>query len=313
MALRGDLTRTIMMACEVMHGASLLHDDIEDRDGVRWGRPTVDSLFGADRAINVGDGLIGLVYRLILGLRTHGVREGAVLDVLQVFNETHVRMCEGQHLDLTFRYCDGIGVGEYVAMISRKTAAPCECIAEAISILTECPTGTRRELRDFGHALGMLYQVCDDIRGIWSDPDALGRPAGQDVWLGRPTLPLIYGFERGSEGLRSLLRERGAHPDGIPPEALVVIRRELERAGVKELCLRDARRYFGEARDAMRRLGRDCRESHVLQGILDACVASVGLGMPAGRPAWNGARAAAAARRTVPSAPDPAPGAGPGR
>jgi geranylgeranyl pyrophosphate synthase len=273
--LSPDLAKTVMMATEVMHAASLAHDDIEDKDSVRWGRPTLNGLFGVEQAINVGDALIGMVYQILLGLRQRNVEPAVLLDVIETFNRTHVSMCEGQHLDLASKCYQDVTVAGYIDMVLRKTAAPCVCIADAISTLAACPEETRRTLRQFGESLGLLYQICDDMRGIWCDADDLGRQVGQDVSQQRASLPLLYGYKHGSPELRRLL---GDGKTALGLQSMEEIRKELHACGVDKLCRDEAERHYRAALEALQALGREGRESEVLRQILSACFASVPFG-----------------------------------
>jgi len=274
-ALTPETAVVVIMATEVMHAASLTHDDIEDHDAVRWGRPTLQSAFGLEQAINVGDSLIGIVYQLLLTLGSRGVDPAVVTKVIEVFNSTHLRMCEGQHLDLRYRYSDDLSVAEYLDMVSRKTAAPCVCIADAISILAKSPASTRDTLNRFGQNLGILYQICDDIRGIWSAPDALGRQVGQDVNQRRASLPLLYGFKHGSAALREMLQKASKRADPLDDADLAFIRQELTACGARRLSHGEAVRYYEAALAALADLGREGREIDMLRGILGAAFASV--------------------------------------
>jgi geranylgeranyl pyrophosphate synthase len=274
-ALAPDIAAIVMMATEVMHSASLAHDDIEDRDAVRWGRPTLQSAFGLEQAINVGDSLIGMVYQLLLTLGSHGVAPATLVDVIDVFNRTHLSMCEGQHLDLRYRYFDDVSVEEYLEMVSKKTAAPCVCIADAISVLAQSPPETRETLRQFGESLGIVYQICDDIRGIWCAPEALGRQIGQDVSQQRASLPLLYAFQHGSPELRQVLRQDSGRTEPFTEEDLAFIRQELAASGASRFCRDEATRHYQTALAALADLNMQCREVDVLRGILDTAFASV--------------------------------------
>ena len=274
MDLPGDIARTIMMVTEVMHSASLAHDDIQDHDLTRWGRPTVNRLFGMEQAINVGDAMIGMVYQLLLELRSK-LEPDVLLDVIDIFNDAHIRMCEGQHLDLTYKFYGEVGVAEYLDMVSRKTAAPCVCIAEVISALASSPKQTRETLSRFGQSLGMLYQICDDIRGIWCEPDALGRQVGHDVCQQRASLPLLYAFQRGSSQFRKFLKEKVAGRDTLSRDELEYVQSELNACGAYDLCHRDASHHYQRAVDALRDLPMSGPEIPVLLLILSSCYASV--------------------------------------
>jgi geranylgeranyl diphosphate synthase type II len=149
------------------------------------------------------------------------------------------------------------------------------CVAEAISILAAVPQDTRAELVRFGLSLGMLYQICDDIRAIWCEPEALGRQIGRDICQQRASLPLLYAFSQGSAPLRGLLAERLAGAEAVSSEDLAYVRHELTACGVQELCHRDATRFYKDAQDALEALRMYGPEVRVLHGILATCFESV--------------------------------------
>ena len=273
--LASGVACTVMMATEVMHAASLVHDDIEDRDAVRWNRPTLQAAFGIEQAINAGDALIGMVYQLLLGLRSEGVAPEVLLDILGIFNQAHIRMCEGQHLDLRHRSACGLSVEEYFDMAERKTGAACICIADGVGVLALVSESTRGALRTFGRSLGILYQICDDVRGIWGLPEKLGREVGHDVSSQRPSLPLLYGCRHGSPELRKLLLSGLEQSTAPTASELAIIRRELVACGASQFCHAQASRHHADAVAALAALGRPGAEARVLQGLLAACFASV--------------------------------------
>lgn len=273
--LDAEVAAVVMTATEVMHSASLAHDDIQDKDSVRWGRPTLHALFGPEQAINAGDAMIGMVYQLLLTLRARHVPPDVLLEVIEVFNNAHLRMCEGQHLDLRDRFSGDVALADYLDMVRRKTASPCVCIADAISTLAASPPDTRDTLSRFGESLGMLYQICDDIRGIWCAPLALGRQIGQDISQERSSLPLLYAFQHGSAALRKVLLEEASRAEPLSDERLALVRREMSACGASRFCREQAAAYYAAALEALDMLQMDCREMNVLRGILGACVASV--------------------------------------
>lgn len=265
----------LMMAVEVMHSASLAHDDIEDCDAVRWNRPTLQAVFGLEQAINAGDTLIGMVYQLLLELTGQGVAPAQTLDVIAAFNRAHLRMCEGQHLDLKRRCDDASGAAGYLDMVERKTGAPCVCIGESVAIVAALPAQTRATLGEFGRSLGTLYQICDDVRGLFSQADALGREIGHDLLLHRPSLPLLYACQHGSTALRSMLQADPGRATPLSPAELSFVRSELVACGAGRYCRDEAVRHYDVALTALNALNRDGIEIRTLRGLLDACLASV--------------------------------------
>ncbi len=269
------VTSQLMMAAEVMHSASLAHDDIEDRDAVRWNRPTLQAAFGMEQAINAGDTLIGMVYQLLLRLPALGVTPALTLEVVAAFNRAHLLMCEGQHLDLKFCYDDLGCLAAYQEIVERKTGAACVCILESVGLLADASAAVRQQLSAFGRALGTLYQICDDVRGIWSNPGELGREIGHDVILQRPSLPLLYACQHAAPALRAMLLGKPGRPAPLNADELNLIRAELATCGAATYCLDAAIAQHEAALAAL--AGTECSgpEMDVLRGILGACLSAV--------------------------------------
>jgi geranylgeranyl pyrophosphate synthase len=139
------------------------------------------------------------------------------------------------------------------------------------------PQTTRKTLSKFGQSLGMLYQICDDIRGIWSAPQALGRQIGQDITQQRSSLPLLYAFRHGSPELRQVLRDNASRTEAMSEVQLEFVRKEMTACGASRFCREEATTHYEAALEALDMLQMDCREMSVLRGILGACVASVEL------------------------------------
>jgi geranylgeranyl pyrophosphate synthase len=282
--------RKLMIAVEISHNASLVHDDIEDGDPIRWGRPTTWSVYGMNQAINVGDALIGMTYEVLMAIRDAGVPADTTLRVLEIFNRTHLRMAEGQHLDLLHEGRFDIGVDAYLDIISRKTAAACECAAHAAAVLAGQSPVVEDCYRRFGHAFGMLYQLCDDIRALWGEPEDTGKAALRDIALGKSTLPLIYGMELGTPALREALalrralpaerRHSPAAPRRLPDSFLdraLFVRDELTKLGVDDLCRKHVVTHRDRAIAALRETKRNSEEHGLLETMTKLCAEMAGV------------------------------------
>lgn len=226
----------VVLAAELMHSASLAHDDIQDDEPIRWGRPTAWKLFGVGQAINVGDALVGKVYELLLSLLEEGLPREIVLNVVETFNRAHLRMAEGQHLDLLHEGRLELSVDDYLNVISLKTAAACECVAHSAALIADRSRQVEKHYQQFGHAFGMLYQLCDDMLSVWGDAKDTGKVALGDVLLRKSTLPLLYGVELGGLALRTSLLGCGGPKEPFAETEARRIREELTALGIKDLC-----------------------------------------------------------------------------
>lgn len=271
---RAEPLRTLMMATELMHGASLVHDDLEDADPIRWGRATVWSKFGVNQAVNAGDAMIGMVYELLLRLARDDVPGAAVVRLLHIFNQTHLRMTEGQHLDLASEGRPDTAIETYLDIIARKTASACECPSRASAVLTNCSRDLEEAYASFGRAFGMLYQIVDDVVGTWGDPDTTGKVALADIALRKASLPVLYGYHLGSPRLRGLLahaRQQRSRDATFDPNEAIEIREELAARGVRERCQEHIVQHRDEALAGLRGTGSTSPEVKMLETMTLLC------------------------------------------
>ena len=193
-------------AIEFLHNFTLIHDDIEDRDRTRRGRPTVWSVWGEAQGINAGDTLFSVSQLALLRLRRRGTAAAVVTEALRLFSETCVTLTHGQHLDIGFETRDDVTVDEYLTMIEGKTAALIASSCELGALVAGGAPRARRALRAFGRHAGLAFQMQDDVLGIWGEAAVTGKPVGSDIARRKKTLPLLHGLERSSD-LRTLLSQ----------------------------------------------------------------------------------------------------------
>lgn len=200
--LGGDPTQALPAAAaiELLHNFSLIHDDIEDGDEMRHHRPTVWKVWGVPLGINAGDGMFTLAFAAIQRLTQRGLNSKATLAVLAHFTQTCLTLTEGQYLDLTFEERPVISVDEYMHMIQCKTAA---LIGASVAIgarIANATSSQQTDMLQFGQAIGLAFQIQDDILGIWGDPAVTGKPAGNDILNRKKSLPLLHALNHPTVG-----------------------------------------------------------------------------------------------------------------
>ncbi len=200
-AAGGDPRQALPLAAglQLIHDFSLIHDDIEDNSDMRRGRPTVWKLWGVAQGINAGDGMLVVAHLALHRLSAVGVQAEVALEVLRRFDETILTICEGQFLDLSFEGDLRISEADYLAMISRKTAALAAASAGLGAIVGGADAATARALFDFGQNLGLAFQVQDDVLGIWGDPAVTGKPAAADLYRRKLSLPVIHALRTAAQ------------------------------------------------------------------------------------------------------------------
>src|SRR4051795_2794353 len=196
-SIAGDYRRALpgAAAVELGHNFSLVHDDIEDGDRERHHRPTVWALHGIPQAINTGDMLFSLSRMALHRLSDLGFSDAKVLRLMRLYDETCVALCEGQFIDIRTSESDQMmSVDLYFDMIGRKTAALIAASIEAGALLASDDDEVIARYRGFGWALGLAFQLNDDLLGIWGPEQTTGK-VPSDVVHRKKTLPVIYAFE----------------------------------------------------------------------------------------------------------------------
>jgi geranylgeranyl diphosphate synthase type I len=247
-SIAGDHRRALpgAAAVELGHNFSLVHDDIEDGDTERRHRPTLWSIHGIPQAINAGDTLFSLSRIALHRLSDLGFTDAKVLRLMRLFDETCLALCEGQYIDIaTAESSDLMSIEAYFDMIGRKTAALIAASIEAGALLATDDEAAIARYRAFGWALGIAFQLNDDLLGIWGAEQATGK-AASDVAHKKKTLPVIYAVEHAGPEDRARLLELYAReePSAAELDEIVEI---LERVGARDYTRDTARRYRDEA------------------------------------------------------------------
>lgn len=218
-------------ALELLHNFTLIHDDVQDESPTRRHRPTVWSLWGVGQAINAGDALFAAAHLPLYDLAASGVSASRVLRLLDAFDRMTIALVEGQTLDLGFEARPDVTPGEYLEMIAGKTAAIVRYAAWAGALLGGANEEAASRWAEFGLALGLGFQVRDDLLGIWGEPDATGKARADDVRRRKQTLPILMLRERLNVTERAELNRLYASPN-VDRSGVAQVLALLEREGV---------------------------------------------------------------------------------
>ncbi|MEO6061852.1 MAG: polyprenyl synthetase family protein [Thermoflexales bacterium] len=211
-------------AVELLHNFSLIHDDIEDGDTLRRGRPTLWNVWGIAQSINTGDAMFAMAHQALLESAAPAER---VLRAMNVFETMCVRLTRGQHLDISFETRADVSVAEYLEMIAGKTAALTEACCEIGAILGGSDNPQILALARFGRDLGVAFQIQDDALGIWGDPARTGK-ADTDLVHRKKTYPVLVAAERDP------VFQARYFDDGAEKRDLASLREMIEATGARE-------------------------------------------------------------------------------
>lgn len=228
-------------AVELLHNFSLIHDDIEDASPTRRGRETLWQIWGIEQAINAGDAMFALAHLALNRLYDRGVPADRVVRALRRFDETCVRLTQGQHADMGFEKRDRVSVAEYIEMITGKTAVLLSLCAELGALVAGQDDTTIAHYAQYGLDAGLAFQVIDDILGIWGDETRIGKSASTDIATRKKTLPVLYGLEK-SAALQQLYVQEV--PDEIFVPQVVEL---LNETGARDFATAKAAAYTQSA------------------------------------------------------------------
>ncbi len=233
-------------AVELGHNFSLVHDDIEDGDRERRHRATLWAMHGIPQAINAGDMLFTLSRVALHRLTDLGFSDAKVLRLMRLYDMTCLALCEGQYLDIwASERSEPMSVELYFDMIGRKTAALIAASVEAGAVLATDDEEVIGRYRAFGWALGIAFQLNDDLLGIWGEQAKTGKEP-TDVARHKMTLPVIYAFEHADAADRGRLEavwRTHAPGDAEVAEAVALI----ERLGGRDYTRDQARHHRDQA------------------------------------------------------------------
>ena len=190
------------VSLEFIHDFSLIHDEIQDLDDVRHHRPTLWVVWGKAKALVAGNALRTIADQSLHRLLEGGLSVTAALEANSLLTAAYLEMIEGQYLDLHFEGRTDITLPDYMGMIARKTGALIRC-----SLVIGATVGTHdpaviEAFRRCGESLGLVFQVRDDLLGVWGDEQATGKPVGADLRRKKNTFPVVYAMSKatGSDG-----------------------------------------------------------------------------------------------------------------
>ncbi len=245
---REDVDRILSPAAgiEIYHNYTLLHDDVMDKADMRRGKPTVHKVWNENAAILSGDAMLVLAYQYVAGCSPLCLK-----DVLELFSQTALEICEGQQMDMEFESRLDVSEAEYLEMIRLKTSVLLACSLKMGALLGDASADDMACLYDFGVNLGMAFQLKDDLLDVYGNPDVFGKNIGGDILCNKKTYLLIKAFERADEQQRRALSFWVEADTYVPEKKIAAVRALYDEIGVKTLCESLMEEYTFRARAAL--------------------------------------------------------------
>ncbi|HLI90807.1 MAG TPA: polyprenyl synthetase family protein [Ktedonobacteraceae bacterium] len=239
---RFDKLLPLSVAFEMVHLATLIHDDIVDEAATRRGNPTVNAVWGDKIAILLGDYYFAKTAGLIADINDNRIDH--------LFSDTVAIVCEGTIMEMMTAGRIDLTIEAYYEKIKHKTACLIAACSKGGAIVSEASDEEIALLHDYGMNLGIAFQIIDDILDYTQDQSTIGKPAGNDLRQGMVTLPLIYALQApGQNGhyqrVQSVLNGTLRDEEDIQPVIDWVTNNGIKNA------LADADRYARRAREAL--------------------------------------------------------------
>jgi len=252
-------------AVECIHTATLLHDDVVDESHLRRGVATANDLWGNKAPILVGDYIFTQATRFI-----NQIRSFEVLDILSHATQVIV---DGEVMQLQHSQDIEASEATYRKIIEGKTAILFAAACEVGAVIAESPKKEQQAMRDYGHHLGMAFQMIDDALDYREASPQLGKQVGDDFREGKVTLPIILLYAQVQADERAWLKDLfEAHANERGEANFRQVMAWLERDNVLEAVMQHARQHADEARKAL--AGFEASEARAaLEEAVEFCVA----------------------------------------
>ncbi len=230
----------VAVILELIHVATLVHDDIMDGAESRREQPTVNAKWGNSLSVLLGDCLFAHALRLSTNFSNN--------EICRIVSEASAEVCSGEIIQTQRRFDLNFSIADYYKVIEMKTAALFAAACELGAFISEASPEIIGALKTFGGKLGTAYQIYDDILDIAGDEREVGKTLGTDLEKGKFTLPVLLLLQSSDEAMRNRVRELILHENHSGHDELAQL---LSKSGAMQSAVETARRTVAEARAAL--------------------------------------------------------------
>ena len=231
---KGNHHHLMAAAVEFIHTATLLHDDVVDESDLRRGRGTANAVFGNAASVLVGDYLYSRAFEMMVDVDS--------MRIMQTMSGATTVIAEGEVLQLLNIHDPDVSEARYLQVVRFKTAKLFEAAAEAGAVLAGASSVQQEAAAAYGRHIGTAFQLMDDLLDYTANAAQMGKNAGDDLREGKPTLPLIYLLENGSNEERLLVRAAIEQNQDLPDDVFVQILNAVQTSGALDYTQAAAKR-----------------------------------------------------------------------
>ena len=252
-------TRDINLAAcvELIHAATLMHDDVIDNGTVRRGKKTLNKIWGNHSSVLIGDYLLSRCFEMMV--------DDGNLEVLKLLSSTSSKIAQGEVLQLQHNREVDMLEEIYLKIISAKTAELFAAATKVGAILSEVKTKEKEALEFYGRNLGLTFQIADDTLDYNSDLKLFGKKIGQDFYEGKITLPIILLFQKTENNEKEKIKNIFSKDERDENELNYIISL-IKKYDVINSCYQKAQHYIDIASNSLS-IFKDCEEKKILKNL----------------------------------------------
>jgi len=252
-------TRDINLAAcvELIHAATLMHDDVIDNGTVRRGKKTLNKIWGNHSSVLIGDYLLSRCFEMMV--------DDGNLEVLKLLSSTSSKIAQGEVLQLQHNREVDMLEETYLKIISAKTAELFAAATKVGAILSEVKTKEKEALEFYGRNLGLTFQIADDTLDYNSDLKLFGKKIGQDFYEGKITLPIILLFQKTENNEKEKIKNIFLKDERDENELNYIISL-IKKYDVINSCYQKAQHYIDIASNSLS-IFKDCEEKKILKNL----------------------------------------------
>ena len=255
--LEGDRDVNLAACVELIHAATLMHDDVIDNGSIRRGKKTLNKIWDNHSSVLVGDYLLSRCFEMM-------VEDGSI-EVLKLLSSTSSKIAQGEILQLQHRGEVDMLEETYLKIISAKTAELFAASTKVGAILSNMKSKEKEALEFYGRNLGLTFQIADDTLDYNSELKLFGKKIGQDFYEGKITLPIILLFQKAKIEERKKLKEIFSKQTRDESELNFTLSL-IKQYNIIKLCYQKAQHYINLASNSLS-LFKDCDEKIILENL----------------------------------------------
>lgn len=231
---------------EVFHNFTLLHDDIMDDAPLRRNEPTVHARWNSNIALLSGDVMFVIANQLMLESDQRTWPQ-----ILPVFHQTSIEVCEGQQMDMNFETATNVSIADYMTMIGYKTSVLLAASLKIGAYIGGADEANAGHAYLFGKHLGLAFQLQDDLLDVYGDPDKFGKQVGGDILSNKKTFLLLNALRLAEGESAAELNQWLSNNSSDKAEKVAAVTRIYDGLGIRQLTMQEMDRHYQKAMEQL--------------------------------------------------------------